>query len=299
VTRVVTAGETMALLDPQREGELELGDLLRLRFAGAESNFAIGLARLGVEVAWISRLGADRLGGLIHETLRDESVDVRWVRTVDDAPTGLFYKWRAGGRTSVAYHRHGSAASGMQPADVPPEALEGAALVHLTGITLALGEGPRELVLDVARRARAAGAVVTFDPNFRPALWESPAAAAAAIEPVLEHVSWYLCGADDALFAEDELVRHGVEGVVVRTAGSALVVHGGERTEVAAGREAVVDEVGAGDAFAAGFAYGLIQGRPPRDAAQAGHTIAAWALRGTGDWETLPRRDEVRDLLPR
>ena len=299
MTRVVTAGETMALLDPQREGDLELGDLLRLRFAGAESNFAIGLARLGVDVAWISRLGADRFGGLIRDTLRDEGVDVRWVRTVDDAPTGLFYKWRADGRTSVAYHRRGSAASALQPDDVPPEALEGVSLVHLTGITLALGEGPRALVLDVARRAREAGAIVTFDPNFRPALWESPAAAAAAIEPVLEHVSWYLRGADDALFTEAELVKRGVEGVVVRTAGNALVMHGGERTEVAAGREAVVDEVGAGDAFAAGFAYGLLQGRPPREAARAGHTIAAHALRGTGDWETLPRLDEVRGLLSR
>jgi 2-dehydro-3-deoxygluconokinase len=298
VTRVVTAGETMALLDPQREGELELGDLLRLRFAGAESNFAIGLARLGVEVAWISRLGADRLGVLIEGTLRAEGVDVRWVQLVDDAPTGLFYKWRADGRTSVAYHRRGSAASRLRPADVPSEALEGASLAHLTGITLALGEGPRELVLDVAQRARQAGAVVTFDPNYRPALWDGPEAAAAAIEPVLEHVSWYLCGADDPLFGADELLARGVEGVVVRGAGSALVAHGDERIEVTpARREEVVDEVGAGDAFAAGFVFALLQGRPPREAALAGHTIAAWALRGTGDWETLPRLDELRDLL--
>jgi 2-dehydro-3-deoxygluconokinase len=203
------------------------------------------------------------------------------------------------GGTSIAYHRRGSAASGMQPDDVPPQALDGASFVHLSGITLALGEGPRALVLDVARRARAAGAIVTFDPNFRPALWESPAAAAAAIEPVLDHVSWYLCGSDDPLYTEDALVQRGVDGVVVRTAGSALVIHGGERTEVPAGREAVVDEVGAGDAFAAGFVYGLLEGRPPREAAQAGHTIAVHALRGTGDWETLPRLDEVRGLLSR
>jgi 2-dehydro-3-deoxygluconokinase len=165
VTRVVTAGETMALLDPVREGELELGDMLRLRFAGAESNFAVGLARLGVPVAWVSRVGADRLGTLIRDTLDGEGVDVRWVRAVEDAPTGLFYKWRSEGRTSVAYHRRGSAASRLEPSDVPREALDGVELVHLTGITLALGEGPRALVLDVARRARAAGAIVTFDPN--------------------------------------------------------------------------------------------------------------------------------------
>lgn len=294
MTRVVTAGETMALLDPEREGELELGDRLRLRFAGAESNFAIALARLDVPVTWISRLGADRLGALIHESLRAEGVDVRWVRAMHDAPTGLFYKWRADGRTSVAYHRRGSAASRMQPADVPHEALEGASLVHLTGITPALGEGPRELVLDVARRARAMGAIVTFDPNYRAALWDGPSAAAAAMEPVLEHVSWYLCGADDALFEPDALVERVGEGVVVRTAGSATIATRDSSVEVASPRrETVVDEVGAGDAFAAGFAYGLLRGRSPRAAVEAAHAVAAWALRGTGDWETLPRRREV------
>lgn len=104
MTRVVTLGETMALLDPEREGELELGDRLLLRFAGAESNFAVGLVRLGVPVAWISRLGADRLGVLIRDALGREGVDVRWVQAVEDAPTGLFYKWRTDGRSSVAYY---------------------------------------------------------------------------------------------------------------------------------------------------------------------------------------------------
>ena len=306
MTRVVTAGETMALLDPVEEGELELGDLMTLRIAGAESNFAVALARLGVPVTWISRLGADRMGSLIRAALEREDVDLRWVREDAQAPTGLFYKWRAGGRTSVAYVRRGSAASRLEPADVPDEALEGASLVHLTGITMALGEGPRALVLDLARRARAAGAIVTFDPNHRPALWESAAAAAAAMEPVLEHVDWYLCGAaeGEALLGDADvagaLAARGVPGAVVRTGDGSLVAWSGERVEVAPGRsETVVDEVGAGDAFAAGFAYGLLHGWEPPVAAEAAHVIAGWALRGTGDWETLPRLDEVRDLLPR
>jgi 2-dehydro-3-deoxygluconokinase len=298
VTRVVTVGETMALLDPVSEGELALGDLLRLRIAGAESNFAVGLARLGVEVAWISRLGADRPGALVREALGAEGVDLRWVAEDPDAPTGLFYKWRADGRTSVAYYRHGSAASRLSAADVPDAALEGAALVHLTGITMALGEAPRALVLDVARRARAAGATVTFDPNYRPALWESQEAAAAAIAPVLEHVDWLLCGAGEAesVFGTADPARLGAAGVVVRAADrGSLVASGGEVVTVAPQRaEEVVDEVGAGDAYAAGFVFGLLQGREPEACARVGHLLAGWALRGTGDWETLPRLDQLQ-----
>jgi 2-dehydro-3-deoxygluconokinase len=291
VTRVVTAGETMALLDPVEDGEPALDDLLRLRIAGAESNFAVALARLDVSVAWISRLGADRIGALVRGALATEGIDLRWVAEDPDAPTGLFYKWRAGGRSSVAYYRRGSAASRLSPADVPDAALAGAELVHLTGITLALGEGPRELVLDVARRARAAGAIVTFDPNYRPALWESPEAAAAAIEPVLAHVDWCFCGA-----AEAELLG-GTYGVrtVVRHADRTVV---GDVTVTPTRAEEVVDEIGAGDAFAAGFAYGLLSGWEPEACIRAAHVIAGWALRGTGDWETLPRLAEVRDLLP-
>jgi sugar/nucleoside kinase (ribokinase family) len=291
VSRVVTAGETMALLDPVEAGEPALGDLLRLRLAGAESNFAVALARLGETVTWISRVGADRLGVLVRGALEAEGIDLRYVASDPDAPTGLFYKWRSGGHSSVAYYRRGSAASRLSPADAPDAALEGAALVHLTGITMALGDGPRELVLSLARRARAAGAIVTFDPNYRPALWESHAAAAAAMAPVLEHVDWCLCGE-----AEAELLD-GASGArtVVRHADRTVI---GDVTVTPVRAEEVVDEIGAGDAFAAGFAYGLLRGWDTEACARAGHVIAGWALRGTGDWETLPRLDEVRHLLP-
>jgi sugar/nucleoside kinase (ribokinase family) len=304
VSRVVTAGETMALLDPVADGEIDLGDLLRLRIAGAESNFAVGLARLGVPVAWISRLGADRMGALIRGALEAEGVDLRWVAPDAAGPTGLFYKWRADGRTSVAYYRRGSAASRLSDADAPDEALVGAAHVHLTGITMALGDGPRALVLSLARRAREVGATVTFDPNYRPALWSSPAAAAAAMEPMLEHVDWYLCGSaeGETLFGGDPidaLAAGGVPGAVVRVGErGALVAVGGEVSEVRPARtEQVVDEIGAGDAVAAGFVYGLLQAWEPERCTHAANVVAAFALRGTGDWETLPRLDEVRALL--
>jgi 2-dehydro-3-deoxygluconokinase len=289
VSSVLTVGETMALLDPLEDGELRIGMPFTLRFAGAESNFAVGLARLGVDVTWVSRLGRDPFGDLIEAGLAAEGVDLRWVRR-DDAPTGLFLKWRSGGRSSVVYRRAGSAASRLAPGDVPDEALEGVRLVHLTGITMAISDSARELVLDVARRAKERGAVVVFDPNFRPALPDTPEAAAARQRAVLPFVDWYLCGEGEAelLWPHGEIPVPSVRRVGERGA----IVEG---VEVPPPRTAtVVDEVGAGDAFAAGFVYGLLQGWAPAECVRAANVIAAGALAGTGDWETLPRLADVR-----
>src|SRR2546430_17727467 len=96
---VLTVGETMALLAAVEEGEFRLGMPLTLRFAGAESNFAIGLARLGVDVVWVSRLGRDPFGDLIEAGLAHEGIDLRWVRR-GDAPTRLFLQWGIRGGSS-------------------------------------------------------------------------------------------------------------------------------------------------------------------------------------------------------
>jgi 2-dehydro-3-deoxygluconokinase len=290
---VLTVGETMALFDPLEDGEPRLGTTYTLRFAGAESNFAVALTRLGVDVAWVSRLGRDPFGDMIEAGLAAEGVDLRWLRR-DDAPTGLYCKWRSGGSSRVMYRRAGSAASRLGPADLPDEALDDVRLVHLTGITMAISETARELVLDVARRAKQRGATVLFDPNFRPNLPDTPEAAAARQAAVLPYVDWYLCGEGEAqlLWPDGEIpVRS-----VVRVGARGAIVDG---VEVAPPRTAeVIDEIGAGDAFAAGFAYGMLQGWTPAACARAGNVIAAGALATTGDWETLPRLADVNaDLV--
>jgi len=292
--RVLTVGETMALLDP-----VDDESTYRLRIGGAESNFAIALVRLGVEVTWVSRLGADPFGDLVADTLAREGVDVRAARD-PDRPTGAYFKSRVRGRTQMLYYRAGSAASVLGPDDVPDEALRGVDLVHLTGITTALGPGPRKLVHAVAERARSRRIAVLLDPNYRRTLWSRPADAAAA----LPEADWVLCGLEEGnlLFGTDSpdalaeaigtnvAIRVGERGALVRER-SRLV-------EVVPPRlEAVVDEVGAGDGFAAGFAYGLLQGWPPARCANAGNVVAAGALRGGGDWETYPRLADVEGLL--
>jgi 2-dehydro-3-deoxygluconokinase len=308
--RVLTVGETMALLDPLEDGQPTVGSRFRLRVAGAESNFAIALARLGIDVVWISQLGADPFGDLVARTIAEEGVDVRWVKRDAAAPTGAFFKLRSSARTSVHYYRRGSAASRLSAGDVPEEALDAVALVHLTGITMAISESARGLVLDVARRARERGITVCFDPNYRPALWDGPAGARDVQGEVLPLVDWYLCGLEEGslLFgtgSAEELLESvqaaGAREAAIRIgARGALVLDGRALTRVPVPRAAtVVDEVGAGDGFAAGFAYGLLRGWAPARCASAGNLIAAAALAGTGDWETFPRLEEVSGELER
>jgi 2-dehydro-3-deoxygluconokinase len=295
--RVLTVGETMVLLDPHGDGALELGRTLTLRVAGAESNFAIALSRLGVPVAWVSRVGDDPLGQIVRSTIAGQGVDVSLVQVDAQAPTGVFFKWREHGESHPLYYRRGSAAAHLRPDDVPDAALDGVELVHLTGITTALGDGPRALVADLARRAKSRGTLVTFDPNYRPALWPDAASAASAQAEVLPFVDWYLCGLEEgrALFEDEDVAgaarAAGVGDAVLRIGSRGALVGG---VEIAPEQvEDVVDEVGAGDAFAAGFAYGLLDGAPADRAARIGNQLAACALRGTGDWETLPRLEEL------
>jgi sugar/nucleoside kinase (ribokinase family) len=303
--RVLTAGEAMGLLDPVADGELDAGSKLTLRFAGSESNFAIALARLKVGVSWVSRLGGDPFGDLVERTLIAEGVDVRYVRRDDTAQTGVFFKWRTGGKTHVVYYRSGSAASYLTPDDVPDEALADLELVHLTGITMALGDGPRALVVSLAKRARSRGISVLFDPNWRPALWRSPADAAASHAEILPYVDWYLCGEEEGniLYGTEtadalaDAVRNaGARDVAIRIGTRGALVQG--HVVPPARLTRVRDEIGAGDGFAAGFAYGLLHGSEPQTCVRWGNLLASSALSGTGDWETFPFLADVEtDLL--
>ena len=297
--RVLTAGETMALFDPA--GSLEYGTTFTLRMGGAESNVAIALSRLGIGVRWISRLGEDELGDMVLATLEAEGVDTSYVQRDHSRPTALFLKIRREGSSEPRYYRTGSAASELAVGDAPPEALAGIELVHLTGITMALSPSARTFCVDLARWAHEAGIKVVFDPNFRGDLWARPKDAAAAFAEVLPLADWVLCGESEAKLlgygadpeaAATALRAAGATGAVVRSGrdGALLAVDGRRTLSPPPRLVDVVDEIGAGDAFAAGFIFGLLDGRDPEAALGCAHGLAAAALQGTGDWETLPHK---------
>ena len=190
---IVTIGETMALLGTPDHCLFRTGSAPSLTIGGAESNVAIAAARLGVQTTWIGRVGDDDLGSLVVRELLGQGVTVR-ARRDPEAPTGLMVKEHRGDSTTthVRYYRKHSAGSRLGPEDVDQDCLADADILHLTGITAALGAGAREALRHAIAVARGAGAMISFDVNYRATLWSPDAAG-----PVLRE----LAGVADIVFA--------------------------------------------------------------------------------------------------
>lgn len=196
--RAVCLGETMGLLAATSVGRLAHVGEMALGIGGAESNVAIALSRLGIPTAWTGRLGADGIGDRVVRELTAERIAVHAVRD-PDAPTGLMLKERLpGGRIKVWYYRSHAAGSRLVASDVDDELIAEAELLHVTGISPALGPGPAAAAAHAVAVAREAGTTVSVDVNHRSALWSDDAAA-----PALRT----LAASADVLYAGDDEAR--------------------------------------------------------------------------------------------
>ncbi|MFF4054990.1 sugar kinase [Streptomyces sp. NPDC001668] len=301
-TEVVCLGETMAVLVPPGQEPLERQHVLRLEVGGAESNVACGLAALGHRVAWVSRVGDDPLGRRVLADLRGRGVDVRGVETDPDRPTGVYFKDPGTMGTGTYYYRRGSAATRMGPGLA--KACH-APLLHLSGITMALSDSCAELVAELVVRRAVPGATVSFDVNHRPALWRHRDPATALLEPA-RSADIVFVGRDEAETlwgtAKPEEIRDLLAPaavIVVKDAehgATAYTADGGE-VFVAAPESRIVERVGAGDAFAAGYLAAHLEGAEVAVALRLGHLMAAAALATGGDVPTAPDRAELDRLL--
>ncbi|WP_306323012.1 MULTISPECIES: sugar kinase [unclassified Streptomyces] len=285
-------GETMAQITPADSAGLEHSRELRLAVAGAESTVAQYLADLGHEAAWLSRVGDDPFGRRILAAVASRGVHVGGVPRDTGAPTGVYFKDPGPEGTRVHYYRAGSAASRMTAADADRVDLTGVRLLHLTGITPALSDGCAALVDTLVARAAETGTTVSFDVNHRPALWSSAGAAADALLALARQADVVLVGRDEAetlwgtATAEDVRDRLAPRGTLVVKDGDvgATEFAGGEAEFVAAPSVEVVEAVGAGDAFAAGYLSGLLGGAAARERLALGHRLAGRTLRSIEDY---------------
>lgn len=303
--RVVTAGESMVLVVPTAPGRLRHAAAVALQVGGAESNVAIGLARLGVPASWVSALSEDELGELVLHRVRAEGVDTTAVCRVPDRPTGLYLREQVAGALRVYYYRQGSAASTLAPGAFDPAVLDGAAFLHLTGITGALSAQCAEFLTWAAHTARAAGVKVSYDVNYRSRLWE-PAAARAATEALLPDVDVLLVGDEEARalwgWDADTCLRHltdagPTEVVLKQGAQGATAVIDGQRLTSAGFAARAVDPIGAGDAFAAGYLAGTLWGQDPAGRLRTANAMGACCVQTLGDYEGLPSRAELAVFL--
>ncbi|MFF2390596.1 sugar kinase [Agromyces sp. NPDC058104] len=301
---VLTIGEGLGVLRTRGIGSLALDHELVVGTGGAEGNVAIGLARLGVPVTWLGRVGDDGMGARVARELRAEGVSV--LSPIDPgAPTGLLIKETlSAGRSVVTYHRSGSAGSRLSPDDLGSVDFHAFSLLHVTGITPALSASARACIDIAIDRAREAGVAVSFDVNYRSRLWSADAAVDVYLD-IARRSDIVFAGADEAALLcrlpEDDLAglasgiaALGPAEVVLKLGDSgALALLGGRMSTRAAIPVAVVDTVGAGDAFVAGYLAERLRGAPVEDRLDLGVSTGAAACTHPGDWEGFPTR---RDL---
>ncbi|MEU7480661.1 sugar kinase [Lentzea sp. NPDC042327] len=280
---VVCLGETMVMMVPAEPGPVHLVSTWHRAIGGAESNVACHLSRLGVSSSWVSAVGDDSFGRAVLDTVGGFGVDVSGVRVDPARPTGLYVKEASPHGSPVRYYRRGSAASGMGPEMIDRLGLDEVALVHLSGITAALSDSCLALLRELLRRPRH-GFRISFDLNWRPALWTDRDP--RVLRELADLADVVLAGADEAELvwgtgdpARLRALLPGPKSLVVKHGadGATLLEDSGSWFEPAL-EVRVVEPVGAGDAFAAGFLAATLAGEPPSVRLRAGHLQAASAL---------------------
>ncbi len=304
---VITFGEAMMMLVADRPGPLELAETFSKRTAGAETNVAIGLARLGLQVGWASRLGADSMARYLLGAMQAEGIDCSHVVCDPTQRTGFLIKGRVsdGSDPPIEYHRKGSAASLIGPDDIDAAWLTSARHLHATGVFPALNANTYAAAERTLALMRDAGRTISFDPNLRPTLWSSRESMVAGINALAAKADWVLPGIEEGkiLMGSDEpaAIAHfyrslGAKLVIVKLGADGAYY---DSDTAGCGHVAgfpvanVVDTVGAGDGFAAGVISALLAGRSVAEAVKRGCWIGARAVQVLGDTEGLPAKSEL------
>ncbi len=313
-TKVLTFGEPLMAFVPGEQERLNRAHSFRPHVAGAELNTAIGLARLAVPVSFACAAGMDPFGSRLIRAARAEGIHTEFMEAKAEGSTGIFFKEQDGltGDTKVFYYRSTTPmALGLWHSTLLRKQVRSGAWgwVHTTGITWMLGTQTARHSLDLLTDARRGGATVSFDVNVRLKLapvnrWVS------MVQDVISHADWLFMGNEEArlLFGREQatdveqLAREtgfsGVGVIVKRGEHGASASVLGKVTETPAWLvDHVVDSVGAGDGFNAGWIAAMVRGWPLPDALRLGALIGASAVVSTGDSDGYLTWDEASGML--
>jgi sugar/nucleoside kinase (ribokinase family) len=301
---VVTFGEPMAMFMADEVGALEEATHFTRGAAGAELNVAVGLGRLGHRVGYVTRLGDDPLGRYLHAFMAGEGMETERAVFDDRHPTGFLLKNRVNsGDPQVVYYRSGSAASHLSMTDEDAGYLRSARHLHLTGIPPALSPSCRAFAYAAIDVARDSGLTISFDPNLRPSLWKDQVEMRKVVNDLAGRADWLLAGlsegevltgCDEPRGVADFYLERGVRAVAVKLGAAGAFARTGDADHAVSGFDVtVVDTVGAGDGFAAGFLAGMFDGEGMAHALAQGNAVGALAVTARGDQDGLPTRDQL------
>ncbi|WP_312951514.1 sugar kinase [Superficieibacter sp.] len=304
---VITIGEAMAMFVARETGDLSHAEHFIKRVAGAELNVATGLARLGFNVSWVSRVGDDSFGQFVLNSLRKEGIISSAVTLDGRYATGFQVKSKAENGTDpiVEYFRKNSAASHLSLEDYQPLHFSSARHLHLSGVAAALSASSYALLDYAAGAMKAQGKTVSFDPNLRPVLWPSEAEMVEKLNHLAFQADWVLPGLKEGIILTghtdphaiaDFYLNQGVKAVVIKTGADGAwfkSADGAQGCVPPVRVENVVDTVGAGDGFAVGVISALLEGKTLEQAVTRGNKIGALAIQVQGDSEGLPTRAQL------
>ena len=308
MSQLLTIGETMISFIPDGNEPLQYGPTLKMRIAGAESNTAIGVQKLGHSVSYLTRVGNDNLGAFLLRMIRAEGVDTSYIKTDPNHPTGIMIKEllpRA--ETSVSYYRTDSAATYLSIKDVPTKAIADAEILHFTGITPILSPSCQEMIFHAMEVAQANNCAISFDPNIRTKLWKNHDYI-PLMHTIIAQSNFVLLGLDEAniLYGTKDITKL----VDILSASKALrflaIKDGAQGAWVSDFKETLhipcapcqcIDPIGAGDAFNAGFLSGLLKNAPLATCGAMGAILGAKATETSGDIEGLITEQEMQNLL--
>ena len=300
--RLFTVGEVLAVMLAEPQRSLAEATTYRRIIAGSESNVAAGFVRLGHRATLVTRVGKDGFGDAIVDALESWGIDA--VAGRSDRPTGVIARilgTNAGGESIQL--RTGAAATELGPHDIDAAWRDDIAVVFVTGITAVRSEGGRLAVERTVELARRDGALVVVDPNVRPKL-ASPAQFTAALAGLRGHIDVAIGDAEELAVlagtscdsAPRTLLDEGCRAVVCKLgAAGAVVITPDTEYRVSSRAVEVVDTVGAGDAFAAGYLAALVEGSSMDAALELASAVAAAVVATVGDVEGLPSRGSLEE----
>ena len=302
---VITIGDALITFNPQAKGPMKYLNTFERKVGGAELNFAIGCARLGLQTGWVSRLGNDEFGKYILNFVRGEGIDTGEVKLVDGYPTSLYFKEiLEDGSGRSFYYRSNSPTDTLTEETLNEEYIKNAKVLHITGVFLAVNKDKNiGLIKKAAKIAKENGVLVSMDPNIRLRLWTKEEVK-AAIHELLPYVDILLTGDEEADILFDtmetdkiieEAKKLGISYVAIKQGENGAVgYHDGEFIDAPPVKaKKVVDTVGAGDGFDAGFVYGILNGWSLDKTLTFATTIGSMVVSVTGDNEGLPYLEDV------